>query len=101
MDTQAQIQNSKEHMRMLYGGISKMKEITEKMVLRATSYACDMLAFGQELRYCSHLKTFSYFHNSFIFYIYYLYMYVCHCFPCVLSLLTFHIISFCFKLEMI
>ena len=50
MDTQQQIQNSKEHMRMLYGGVTKMKDISEKMVMRATGYACDMLQFGQELR---------------------------------------------------
>lgn len=49
MDTQQQIQNSKEHMRMLYNGVTKMKEISEKLVMRATGYACDMLQFGQEL----------------------------------------------------
>ncbi|CAG2253002.1 MVP1 [Mytilus edulis] len=49
MDTQQQIQNSKEHMRMLYNGVTKMKDISEKLVMRATGYACDMLQFGQEL----------------------------------------------------
>ena len=50
MDTQTQISNSKEHIKMLYNSISKLKDITERMVLRSTSYASDMLQFGKELR---------------------------------------------------
>ena len=50
MDTQTQIGNSKEHIRVLYNSIKKLKEISERMVLRSTGYASDMLQFGRELR---------------------------------------------------
>ena len=50
MDTQTQISNSKDHIKMLYNSLSKLKDITERMVLRATGYASDMLQFGRELR---------------------------------------------------
>ncbi|XP_069125386.1 sorting nexin-8-like [Argopecten irradians] len=49
MDTQVQLGNSKEHIRILSSSVSKLKDIAERMVMRATSYACDMLQFGQEL----------------------------------------------------
>ena len=50
MDTQTQISNSKEHIRVLYNSIKKFKDISERMVMRATGYAGDMLQFGRELR---------------------------------------------------
>ncbi|XP_052267005.1 sorting nexin-8-like [Dreissena polymorpha] len=49
MDTQTQLSNSKEHIKMLFNSLSKLKDICERMVLRATSYASDMLQFGKEL----------------------------------------------------
>jgi len=50
MDTQTALSNSKEHIRMLYNSLSKLKDICERMVLRSTNYASDMLQFGKELR---------------------------------------------------
>lgn len=50
MDTQTQLGNSKEHVRIVYNSVCKLKDIAERMVTRATNYACDMLQFGQELR---------------------------------------------------
>ena len=50
MDTQTQLGNSKEHVRIVYNSVCKLKDIAERMVMRATNYACDMLQFGQELR---------------------------------------------------
>ena len=50
MDTQTQISNSKEHIRVLYNSVKKLKEISERMVLRSTGCAGDMLQFGRELR---------------------------------------------------
>ncbi|XP_060594865.1 sorting nexin-8-like [Ruditapes philippinarum] len=57
MDTQTQISNSKEHIKMLYNSLSKLKDITERMVLRATGYASDMLQFGRELSAMSNDAT--------------------------------------------
>ncbi|XP_021351053.1 sorting nexin-8-like [Mizuhopecten yessoensis] len=57
MDTQIQLGNSKEHIRILSNSISKLKDIAERMVMRATSYACDMLQFGQELSVLSNDST--------------------------------------------
>lgn len=51
MDTQTQLSNSKDHVRMLYDNVSKMKEIAEHMVVRSTGFATDMLTFGRQLRY--------------------------------------------------
>lgn len=50
MDTQTQIGNSKEHIKMLFNSLSKLKDITERMVLRSANYATDMIQFGKELR---------------------------------------------------
>lgn len=49
MDTVTQMKNSKEHIDTLHGAVSRMKDIAEKMVLRSTSYAGDMMQFGREL----------------------------------------------------
>ncbi|WAQ95769.1 SNX8-like protein [Mya arenaria] len=49
MDTQTQLGNSKDHIKMLYNSLSKLKDICERMVLRSTNYASDMLQFGKEL----------------------------------------------------
>ncbi|KAL4240652.1 sorting nexin [Mactra antiquata] len=57
MDTQTQIGNSKEHIKMLFNSLSKLKDITERMVLRSTSYASDMLQFGRELSAMSNDST--------------------------------------------
>lgn len=51
MDTQVQIGNSKDHIKLLYNSVSKLRDIAERMVQRSTSYASDMLQFGRELRY--------------------------------------------------
>ncbi|PVD39364.1 hypothetical protein C0Q70_01994 [Pomacea canaliculata] len=53
MDTQTQLSNSKDHVRMLYDNVSKMKEIAEHMVVRSTGFATDMLTFGRQLSYMS------------------------------------------------
>ena len=57
MDTQTQIANSKDHINMLHKSMSKMKDITERMVFRSTSYASDMVQFGRELRYAFFLSS--------------------------------------------
>ncbi|KAK3089854.1 hypothetical protein FSP39_007091 [Pinctada imbricata] len=57
MDTQTQLSNSKEHIRILYNSVCKLKDIIERMVMRATNYACDMLQFGQELSQLSSDNT--------------------------------------------
>ncbi|KAL5019326.1 hypothetical protein ScPMuIL_005048 [Solemya velum] len=49
MDTVSQMKNSREHINILYASVTRMKEVAEKMVLRATGYASDMLQFGREL----------------------------------------------------
>jgi len=59
MDTQMQLGYSKDHIRVLYNSVSKLKDIAERMVMRATSYACDMVQFGQELRYVVMIQGFS------------------------------------------
>lgn len=51
MDTQSQLANSKEHIKVLYNSVTKLKDITERMVIRSTAYANDMLQFGRELKY--------------------------------------------------
>ena len=50
MDTQIQFSNSREHIRVLYNSVQKLKDISERMVVRATSYASDMIHIGKELR---------------------------------------------------
>lgn len=50
MDTQSQLANSKEHIKVLYNSVTKLKDITERMVIRSTAYANDMLQFGRELK---------------------------------------------------
>lgn len=57
MDTQTQLGNSKEHVRIVYNSVCKLKDIAERMVMRATNYACDMLQFGQELSHLSNDNT--------------------------------------------
>ncbi|XP_076460047.1 sorting nexin-8-like [Babylonia areolata] len=49
MDTQTQLANSKEHIRMLTETVSRMKDIAEQMVIRSTGFATDMLQFGRQL----------------------------------------------------
>ena len=51
MDTQIQLSNSKEHIKILYNSVLKMKEIAERMVQRAVGFASDMAQFGRELRW--------------------------------------------------
>ena len=51
MDTQLQFSNSREQIKSLTNFVLKLKEITERMVLRCTGYASDMLQFGKELGY--------------------------------------------------
>ena len=50
MDTQTQLANSKQHIRMLTDTVTNMKEIAENMVIRSTGFATDMLQFGRQLR---------------------------------------------------
>ena len=50
MDTQTQLANSKEHIRMLTDAVTRMKDIAEQMVIRSTGFATDMLLFGRQLR---------------------------------------------------
>jgi hypothetical protein len=50
MDTQTQLANSKQHIRMLTDTVTKMKDIAENMVSRSTGFATDMLLFGRQLR---------------------------------------------------
>jgi len=50
MDTQVQLGASKEHIRLIYNGVTKIKDIAERMVSRAAGFAGDMLEFGRELR---------------------------------------------------
>ncbi|XP_076443374.1 sorting nexin-8-like [Babylonia areolata] len=49
LDTQTQLANSKEHVRMLTDTVSRMKEIAEHMVIRSTGFATDMVIFGRQL----------------------------------------------------
>ncbi|GAB1607628.1 sorting nexin-8-like [Argonauta hians] len=49
-DTQSQLATSKEHIRTLYNSVTKLKDISERLVIQSTSYATDMLQFGKELR---------------------------------------------------
>lgn len=49
MDTQMQISNSKQHLGVLHNSVTRLKEISERMVARSTGYAIDMLQFGKEL----------------------------------------------------
>ena len=51
MDTQTQLANSREHIRMLTETVSRMKDIAEHMVVRSTGFATDMLLFGRQLRF--------------------------------------------------
>ncbi|XP_059174908.1 sorting nexin-8-like [Physella acuta] len=49
LDTQQQLGTSKEHIRVVYESICKLKEIAEGMVIRSTTFATDMLQFGRQL----------------------------------------------------
>ncbi|XP_067671895.1 sorting nexin-8-like [Haliotis asinina] len=57
MDTQVQLSNSKEHIRLLFNSVSKMKDIGERMVQRSAEFASDMLQFGRELSSLSNDAT--------------------------------------------
>ncbi|XP_041364313.1 sorting nexin-8-like [Gigantopelta aegis] len=57
MDTQTQLSNSKEHIRVLYNSVLKMKDIAERMVQRAVGFASDMAQFGRELSSMSNDST--------------------------------------------
>lgn len=50
MDTQTQFGNSREHIRGLTSSVTKLRDVSERMVSRATAYALDMLSIGKELR---------------------------------------------------
>ncbi|KAL8593278.1 hypothetical protein ACOMHN_009931 [Nucella lapillus] len=49
LDTQAQLANSKEHIRMLTDTVTRMKDIAEHLVIRSTGQATDMVHFGRQL----------------------------------------------------
>ncbi|XP_013391524.1 sorting nexin-8-like isoform X2 [Lingula anatina] len=49
MDTQVQLSHSKQHIYLLYSSVNKLIDVTERMVLRSTQEAGDMLHFGKEL----------------------------------------------------
>ncbi len=51
MDTQVQFAHCKEHLKMLTGSITKLRDATERMVHRARQYSADMVHIGKELRY--------------------------------------------------
>ena len=55
LDTQVQFSNSRQHINILTNAVCKLRDIAERMVLRATSYAADMLQIGKELRYVMRL----------------------------------------------
>ena len=49
LDVQQQFGNSKEHLRKLTDNVTRMREISERMTLRMTGYASDMLELGKQL----------------------------------------------------
>lgn len=49
MDTQLQFGNTRDHARLLLSSVCKLRDIAERVVVRATSYASDMLQLGKEL----------------------------------------------------
>lgn len=49
MDTQFQFSNSRHHIDVLVTSVTKMRDIAERLVLRASEYATDMLTLGKEL----------------------------------------------------
>ena len=49
LDVQQQFGNSKDHLRKLTENVTKLREISERMTLRMTGYAADMLQLGREL----------------------------------------------------
>ena len=51
MDTQLQFGSSRDHARLLLESVCKLRDIAERVVFRATSYASDMLQLGKELGY--------------------------------------------------
>ncbi|ESO94914.1 hypothetical protein LOTGIDRAFT_175283 [Lottia gigantea] len=57
LDTQTQISYSKQHIQLLYNGVSKMKDISERMVVSSAGFATDMLSFGSELSQMSNDAT--------------------------------------------
>ncbi|KAK6170518.1 hypothetical protein SNE40_018894 [Patella caerulea] len=57
LDTQTQIGYSKQLIQLLYNSVSKMKDISEKMVVNAAGFAGDMLHFGSELSLMSNDAT--------------------------------------------
>ena len=59
LDTQVQFSNSRQHINILTNAVCKLRDIAERMVLRATSYAADMLQIGKELRYVMRLTSIS------------------------------------------
>ncbi|KAK2150840.1 hypothetical protein LSH36_386g02005, partial [Paralvinella palmiformis] len=57
VDTQLQFSNSRAHINTLINSVSKMKDIAERLVLRATGYASDMLQLGKQLSMLSSDST--------------------------------------------
>lgn len=51
MDTQLQFGTAKDHIKILYNGVSKLHEVAQRMMNRSVEEAQDMLIFGKELRY--------------------------------------------------
>ena len=49
LDTQLQFGNSKEHVRVLTESTKKIRDVAERVALRYTSYASDMLQLSMEL----------------------------------------------------
>ncbi|BFZ02833.1 hypothetical protein BsWGS_05872 [Bradybaena similaris] len=48
MDTQVQLANSKEHIRIVSECVSKLKDVAERMVGRSATFATDMLQMGRQ-----------------------------------------------------
>ena len=51
MDTQMQFGSARQHVKTLQNAVTRLRDIAERMAIRNTSYASDMLHFGKELRY--------------------------------------------------
>ena len=58
MDTQTQFGHSRDHLlRVLMTSVGNLKDISERLVLRAVSYAQDMTQLGRELALMSNDST--------------------------------------------
>ncbi|CAL1529392.1 unnamed protein product [Lymnaea stagnalis] len=57
MDTQQQLATSKEHIKLVYETVTRLKDIAEGMVMRSTLFATDMLHLGRQLSIVSNDST--------------------------------------------